>query len=132
MLLSRVTSTAPENWGLPFHGPGPHHADRHSEVSRGAPLPWRHNGISLQKPQCLLSVLCVLQTWLHPTSWPWGCGGPAWPWDSALVPAWWGTGQAPGDRVLHAMPALSVATKSQRVPAGCASLRDALWDPSWP
>lgn len=48
------------------------------------------------------------------------------------VPAWWGSGQAPGDRVLHAMPALSVATKSQQVPAGCASLRDALWDPSWP
>lgn len=93
---------------------------------------WDQPAEASAEPVCLLSVLCVLQTWLHPTSWPWGCRGPAWPWDSALVPAWWGTGQAPGDRVLHGMPALSVATKSRQVPAGSASLRDALWDPSWP
>lgn len=52
---------------------------------------------------CFLSPHCLSQTWLYATSWPCSCGGPAWPWDSAPVPAWWGMVQAPGDRVLHGM-----------------------------
>lgn len=67
------------------------------------------------KPVCLLSLLCV--TDMAPSHQPaLGCAGPAWLWDSAPVPAWHGTVQAPGDRVLHGMPALSTVTRSQAGP----------------
>lgn len=57
VLLSTFISTAPENWGLLFHGPRPCRQAL-SEVSRGAPVPWRHNGINLQKPQPKLCASC--------------------------------------------------------------------------
>lgn len=125
-LLRTFTSTAPENWSLPFHGPGSQHADRHSlrfpeELhSHGDPMGSAYRSLS-QACVPRVTALCITD---RAPSHQLAVGQCP---NASLVGL-----QAPGDRVLHGMLAPSTVTNCQVGPCWVCQPEDALWGPDWP
>lgn len=136
MLLSTFISTAPEKWGLLFHGPSPQLADR--DCLR-FPEELHSHGDPMGSACRSLSVLVLPVTSLPVTDMA-SCHQLAMQlWRASLA-----MGQCPSASLVghgagtwgQGAPwnagSMSTVTNSQVGPAGSASLSDALWDPSWP